>query len=93
MYIFVSLFSYNIAGRIPHQISDQAKLQTGHLVVLLLGHLDDPVDDDLEGGPHLLAAGNDLLGRQDEAVPKHWDFYLSGHLNGFQKNSDRFSVS
>ena len=78
MYIFVSLFSYNIAGRIPHQISDQAKLHTGHLVVLLLGHLDDPVDDDLEGGPHLLAAGNDLLGRQDEAVPKHWDFYCAG---------------
>ena len=37
--------------------------------LFLLWDLDEPVDDDLEAGPHLLAAGDDLVLRQNESVP------------------------
>ena len=39
---------------------------------LLFRDLDELVDDDLEAGPHLLAAGHDLVLRQHESVSEQF---------------------
>ena len=38
---------------------------------LCFGHFDELLDDDLKAGPHLLTAGDDLVGGQHKPVPVH----------------------